>query len=60
MSTQEAVYHGVPVIGLPFVSDQHHNMMKAVRDGYGIVLSWSNIDEEQLFSALVDIAYQPK
>ena len=47
LSTQEAVYHGVPVIGLPFVTDQQNNMAKSVRDGYAVQLDWSDIDEEK-------------
>ena len=37
----DAVYHGVPVIGLPFVTDQQNNMVKSVRDGYAVQLDWS-------------------
>lgn len=60
LSTQEAVYHGVPVIGLPFVSDQENNMNKAVRDGYAIVLNWSDIDEEIVYNALNNLTSVPR
>lgn len=60
LSTQEAVYHGVPVIGIPFVTDQENNMIKAVSDGYAIRLDWNNIDEDKLHAALLDILNDPK
>lgn len=60
MSTQEAVYHGVPVIGIPFVTDQENNMIKAVMDGYAIKLAWNDIDEEQLHGAILDILNEEK
>ncbi|XP_032779257.2 LOW QUALITY PROTEIN: UDP-glycosyltransferase UGT4 [Daphnia magna] len=60
LSTQEAVYHGVPVIGIPFVTDQENNMIKAVMDGYAIKLAWNDIDEEQLHGAILDILNEEK
>ena len=60
LSTQEAVFHGVPVIGLPFVTDQQNNMAKSVSDGYAVQLNWSDIDEEKLDSALHRILHEPK
>ena len=54
------MYHGVPVIGIPFVTDQENNMIKAVSDGYAIKLNWNNIDEDKLHTALIDILNDPK
>lgn len=59
LSTQEAVYHGIPVIGLPFVIDQENNMVKAVKDGYAIKLDWSTIEEEVLYQAIRSILHEP-
>ena len=56
----DAVYHGVPVIGLPFVTDQQNNMAKSVHDGYAVQLDWSDIDEEKLDRALHSILHEPK
>ncbi len=59
LSIQEAVYHGVPVIGIPFVTDQENNMVKAVTDGYAIKLSWENINENVLHQAILAILHEP-
>lgn len=57
LSTQEAIYHGVPVLGLPFISDQLLNMDKAVRDGYALQLRWNQIEEELLFRSIHQLLY---
>ena len=57
LSTQEAVYHGVPVLGLPFVNDQRLNMDKAVRDGYAIRLGWNQIEEKRLYRSINQLVY---
>ena len=59
LSTQEAVYHGVPLIGIPFVTDQENNLLKAAADGYAIKLSWDNIDENVLRHAIHSILNEP-
>ena len=53
LSTQEAIYHGVPVLGLPFINDQLLNMNRAVRDGYALQILWSNINP-QILSESID------
>ena len=54
------MYHGVPVIGIPFVTDQENNMVKAVADGYAIKLSWNSITEENLYSAILSLLSEPR
>ena len=51
-STQEAVYHGVPFIGLPVFADQFSNVRKAARDGYAIPLDWKSLTDDILFDAI--------
>jgi hypothetical protein len=51
-SLQEAVYHGVPVLGLPLGGDQELNLIKAVKEGYAFKLQWKDITEESLTRAL--------
>ena len=57
LSTQEAIYHGVPVLGLPFISDQLLNMEKAVRDGYALQLRWNQIEEKRLHRTIHQLVY---
>ena len=56
-SLQEAVYHGVPVLGLPFGTDQKLNMRRAIDDGYATKLAWTEINQESLTSAIIDLLY---
>ena len=51
-SLQEAVYHGVPVLGLPLGGDQELNLIKAVKEGYALKLQWKDITEDSLSRAL--------
>lgn len=51
-SIQEAIYHQVPILGLPFSTDQRLNMLRATSDGYGLRLDWNDLDSEKLLSAL--------
>lgn len=58
LSTQEAIYHGVPVLGLPFISDQLLNMDKAVSDGYALQLRWNQIEDKLLYLTIRKLIYQ--
>lgn len=57
LSTQEAIYHGVPVLGLPFINDQLLNMDKAVLDGYALQLRWNQIEEKLLQRTIRQLIY---
>ncbi len=51
-SMQEAIYHKVPVLGLPFSNDQFLNLNRAVNDGYALKLYWIEVTEESVGAAL--------
>lgn len=52
LSTQETIYWGVPVVGIPLLGDQKLNMARAVTAGYGVLLDYANVTEESLDWAL--------
>lgn len=54
-SIQEAIYHNVPLLGLPFGTDQKLNMLRAVNDGYARQLLWTELNQEVLEEAVKDI-----
>ena len=54
---QETVYHGVPVLGLPFGNDQRGNVAKAVKGGWGLKLDWDKIDDKSLSNALTHLIH---
>jgi glucuronosyltransferase len=55
MGTQEAVYNGVPMVGIPLYSDQHHNIASYVSKGIAVKLDYYSISKESVLSALREI-----
>jgi glucuronosyltransferase len=55
LSTQEAIYHGVPVIGIPLAGDQHINMQRTVSEGTGLVLHLMTMTADDVETALRNI-----
>jgi glucuronosyltransferase len=49
---QEAIYHAVPLLMLPFGNDQKANAAKARREGIGLKLDWHDIDEQKIINVL--------
>ena len=57
--TTEAMYHGVPLIGIPMFGDQPANMKKAESLGFAIQLEFSELTEEDLLKAVTAILTKP-
>ena len=57
---QEAIYHGVPVLGFPFGLDQHLNLIRATNDGYALKLEWREINENSLMAAIQQLLHDPR
>ncbi|XP_063696226.1 UDP-glycosyltransferase UGT5-like [Culicoides brevitarsis] len=53
--SQEAIYHGVPMLFIPFYGDQFRNALRAERDGYGLTLPWNEISASTLREKLNDL-----
>jgi glucuronosyltransferase len=51
-SIMEAIYHGVPLIGLPVGADQPLNVKKLQHQKLGIALSWDNVTVDNLIYAI--------
>lgn len=49
---QEAIYHGVPVVGIPIYADQYNNVLQAQEHGFGSILEYHDIDEINLEAIL--------
>ncbi|KAK7865280.1 hypothetical protein R5R35_012576 [Gryllus longicercus] len=52
LSTHEAIYRGVPVIGIPFFGDQPVNIQKLVSRGVAIQLNFKELTKESLLKAI--------
>ncbi|KAG5670630.1 hypothetical protein PVAND_000878 [Polypedilum vanderplanki] len=59
LGTTEAVYEGVPVLGIPIFGDQKTIMAKAVTRGYGLQVYFKDVSEETIGSALDELLNNP-
>ncbi|XP_058812661.1 UDP-glycosyltransferase UGT5-like [Topomyia yanbarensis] len=59
LSLQEATWHGVPVVALPFFVDQFSNAEKLVKAGVGISLPSNEVNETNLRESIVRIVGEP-
>ena len=53
----EALYHGVPMIGLPMGADQVYNMRRMVTREYGLGKHISTIEETSLCHMITEVVY---
>lgn len=60
LSSTEAVYHGVPIIGIPVFGDQFLNMARAQYNGYGIKIAYNNLTETSISWALEEMLTNSK
>ena len=51
-SLYESVYHGVPVVAVPFYGDQHTNAAKAEHVGLGLAVDYKISSPQQLFEKI--------
>jgi glucuronosyltransferase len=51
-SFQEAVYHGVPLLGIPFIGDQMYNARKIVTEEIGLQLILREVTKETLLRTI--------
>ncbi|KAI5628212.1 2-hydroxyacylsphingosine 1-beta-galactosyltransferase precursor, partial [Silurus asotus] len=54
-SIYEAMYHGVPVVGVPLFGDHYDTMTRVQAKGMGIMLEWKKMSEEDLYTAMLNI-----
>ncbi|XP_056637090.1 UDP-glucosyltransferase 2-like [Diorhabda sublineata] len=59
LGTTEAVYHGVPILGLPIFWDQIKNVDVAVSKGFAVKLDFHNLDEKSFGDSLNEILNNP-
>jgi glucuronosyltransferase len=55
MSSIEAAYRGVPIVGMPFLLDQESNVQKFVAKGLGVKLDYRTLTKESILSAVREI-----
>ncbi|KAF2354361.1 UDP-glucuronosyl/UDP-glucosyltransferase [Trinorchestia longiramus] len=55
----EAIYHSVPLICLPFMGDQIKIASILYHKGIGIKLKWNELTEEILYSSILEVLTDP-
>ncbi|XP_061528533.1 UDP-glucuronosyltransferase 2A2-like [Phycodurus eques] len=56
---QEAIYHGVPLVGLPLMFDQHDNFFRMEARGVAKVLDIATVNQENFLEAIQTVIHQP-
>ncbi|XP_070825007.1 UDP-glucuronosyltransferase 2A1-like [Chaetodon trifascialis] len=57
---QEALYHGVPVVGLPLFFDQYDNLMRLKDRGAAKILTLATVDKDDNFlKAIQEVLHEP-
>lgn len=60
LSSIEAAYFGVPILGIPVFGDQKMNIAVTVSNGYGLSLPFQELSEEKLTEALNELLSNKK
>ncbi|XP_044051123.1 UDP-glucuronosyltransferase 2B31-like [Siniperca chuatsi] len=56
---QEAIYHGVPLVGLPLMFDQPDNFFRMKARGVAKVLDIATVNKDNFLEALKEVLYEP-
>lgn len=59
LSTYEAVYHGVPVVGMPFFADQFVYLKKILIRKIGLGLDHQNLTEDIIYNTVNEVLNNP-
>uniref|UniRef100_A0A182WIL7 Uncharacterized protein n=1 Tax=Anopheles minimus TaxID=112268 RepID=A0A182WIL7_9DIPT len=58
-SITEAMYYGVPIVGIPMFGDQDGNVAQVVKEGWGVMVSFDDLTEPLLSGAVQQVLSDP-
>lgn len=53
----EAIYHGIPMVGIPMFADQHDNLAHMVAKGAAVQVDFNTMKTQDLVDALKTVIY---
>ncbi|XP_060653812.1 UDP-glucosyltransferase 2-like [Drosophila nasuta] len=56
LSTQEATWHGVPLVGIPLFLDQYRNLLQTIGAGAAVQVDYLKMTTDSLVSAIREVA----
>ncbi|XP_058459801.1 UDP-glucosyltransferase 2-like [Malaya genurostris] len=59
-SITEAMYHGVPIVGIPMFGDQDRNVADVIAEGWGVSVSFEELGEASLTAAINRVLSNPE
>lgn len=59
-SIEEAITNEVPMVGMPFITDQPSNIKKIEDLGMGLSVDYKTLKKEQLKKAIMEVAENTK
>ena len=60
LSTHEALWHGKPVVGMPFFVDQSRNLEKSIKNGVAVRVDFRTLNVEIFKSSISAVLDDPK
>lgn len=57
IGTQEAIFHGIPIIGIPIFADQFNNLLQVEKAGHGKILNYHDISEQNLIKIINEVLH---
>lgn len=59
LSTHESLWHGKPIIGMPFFVDQHRNLGKSIMKGIAVKVDFRELSPKIFKSAIMEVLDNP-